>query len=322
MPKRVLLLGGLLMDKYVVVGSYPGRGEDTLITREFRKVGGCPYNVAGTLRNLGVEPVLYSALSDDEMGRELARTVEREGLDQSALYPLPGEATGYCMIVLDREGERTFFTFRGCEGHFDPRRVPEAVKAEAAAVFVTGIYLLYPGWSEKAVDFLEEMAEAGKPILFDPGPLLGEMDLSLLRRVLEIATILTPNRGEREELERRLGIPSLPEWGFARRLVCLAETRGGGGAVLYTPGHREEIPPFPAQVVDTTGAGDSFAGGLLAGLLEDGDPGRAARIAGACGALATEAVGTHPSFGWREIEERLGQELSPSGGGGNRPGGR
>ena len=307
MAKQVLLLGGLLMDKYLVVGRYPERGEDTLITRQFQKVGGCPYNVARTLQNLGLDPVLYSAISSDEMGRELARTVEREGLNPSALYPLEGEPTGYCMIVLDGEGERTFFTFRGCEGHFDPARLPRPVVEEAAAVFVTGIYLLYPGWSEKAVDFLEELAAAGVPVLFDPGPLLGEMDPALLRRMVELASILTPNRQERRELERLLGIPSLPEWGFARRLACLAETWGEGGARLYAPEGAKTLPALPAQVVDTTGAGDSFAGGLLAGLLMGQTPLQAAWTASACGALTTEAVGAHPSFTWADVRERLRQ---------------
>ncbi len=295
------------MDKYLVVGRYPERGEDTLVTRQFQKAGGCPYNVARTLQNLGLDPVLYSAISSDEAGRELARTVEREGLNPSALYPLEGEPTGCCMIVLDGEGERTFFTFRGCEGHFDPARLPRPMAEEAAAVFVTGIYLLYPGWSEKAVDFLEELASAGTPVLFDPGPLLGEMDPALLRRMVELASILTPNRQERRELERLLGIPSLPEWGFARRLVCLAETWGEGGARLYTPEGAKTLPALPAQVVDTTGAGDSFAGGLLAGLLMGQTPLQAAWTASACGALTTEAVGAHPSFTWADVRERLRQ---------------
>ena len=307
MAKQVLLLGGLLMDKYLVVGRYPERGEDTLVTRQFQKAGGSPYNVARTLQNLGLDPVLYSAISSDEAGRELARTVEREGLNPSALYPLEGEPTGCCMIVLDGEGERTFFTFRGCEGHFDPARLPRPMAEEAAAVFVTGIYLLYPGWSEKAVDFLEELASAGTPVLFDPGPLLGEMDPALLRRMVELASILTPNRQERRELERLLGIPSLPEWGFARRLVCLAETWGEGGARLYTPEGAKTLPALPAQVVDTTGAGDSFAGGLLAGLLMGQTPLQAAWTASACGALTTEAVGAHPSFTWADVRERLRQ---------------
>ena len=305
--KKVLLFGGLLMDRYIVTGRYPRRGEDTLIREEFQRPGGCPFNVAKTLQNLGVEPVIWSALSDDPMGRELRAVLAAEGMSSRAVYPLPGEKTGYCMVVLDGEGERTFFTFRGCEGHFDPARLPRPVAEKAAAVFVTGIYLLYPGWSERAVDFLEELASAGTPVLFDPGPLLGEMDPALLRRMVELASILTPNRRERRELERLLGIPSLPEWGFARRLVCLAETWGEGGARLYTPEGAKTLPALPAQVMDTTGAGDSFAGGLLAGLLMGQTPLQAAWTASACGALTTEAVGAHPSFTWADVRERLRQ---------------
>lgn len=317
MSKKVLLLGGLLMDRYLVTGSYPARGEDTLITDEFQRVGGCPYNVAKTLQNLGLEPVIYSALSDDAMGRELAGTMAAEGMNTQATYPLPGERTGYCMIVLDGEGERTFFTFRGCEGHFDPARIPPDLLEETAAVFVTGIYLLYPAWSGLAVEFLEKAAARGKLVLFDPGPLLGEMDPGLLRRALEAAAIITPNTGEREQIEKALSIPDLPEWGLSHGMRCVLETRGSRGAVLYTPGGREELPPCPARVVDTTGTGDSFAGGLLAGLLTHGDLGRAAAEAGACGALTAEALGAHRVFGWEDVRARLS-----GGGAGSRPAGR
>ena len=161
------------MDKYLVVGRYPERGEDTLVTRQFQKAGGCPYNVARTLQNLGLDPVLYSAISSDEAGRELARTVEREGLNPSALYPLEGEPTGCCMIVLDGEGERTFFTFRGCEGHFDPARLPRPVAEKAAAVFVTGIYLLYPGWSERRWTSWRSWPPPARPSSSTPAPSWG-----------------------------------------------------------------------------------------------------------------------------------------------------
>ena len=86
--------------------------------------------------------------------------------------------------------------------------------------------------------------------------------------MVELASILTPNRRERRELERLLGIPSLPEWGFARRLVCLAETWGEGGARLYTPEGAKTLPALPAQVVDTTGAGDIFGGSAMSRFLK------------------------------------------------------
>lgn len=320
--KKVLLFGGLLMDRYIVTGRYPRRGEDTLIREEFQRVGGCPFNVAKTLQNLGVEPVIWSALSDDPMGRELRAVLAAEGMSSRAVYPLPGEKTGYCMVVLDREGERTFFTYRGCEGHFDPGRADPALAEEVSAVFVTGIYLLYPGWSGLAVDFLEQLAARGLPVLFDPGPLLGEMDPALLRRMLDLSAILTPNTAEREQIEKALDIPDLPGWGLHHGMRCVLETRGERGAVLYLPEGAVELPPCPARVVDTTGTGDSFAGGLLAGLLCHGDLVRAAREASACGALTAEALGAHRAFGWEEVRARAAQAAATCAAADSPPAGR
>ncbi len=303
--KKVLLLGGLLMDRYLLADRYPGRGEDALVREERRQAGGCPLNAARVLASLGAEPVLYSALGEDEMARELSDTADRLSLSREALYPLPGGKTGACTIVLDREGERTFFTYRGCEGHFDRARLSPALVEEIAAVFVTGIYLVYPGWSEGAVDFLEELSARGVPILFDPGSLVGEMDPGLLRRVAEAATILTPNGWERRELERILSIPDLPAWAAERGAACL-ETRGAEGSVLATWEGERAIPAYPAKVVDTTGAGDSFAGGLLAALLAGQSLEEAAKTASACGSLASEVPGIPGDLAWEAVRARMG----------------
>lgn len=303
--KKVLLLGGLLMDRFLLTDRYPGRGEDALVREEYRRAGGCPLNAARVLAALGTEPVLYSALGEDEMARELGETADRLGLSREALYPLPGGRTGYCLIVLDREGERTFFTYRGCEGHFDRARLSPALPGEIAAVFVTGIYLVYPGWSEGAVDFLEELSARGIPVLFDPGSLIGEMDPGLLRRAAEAAAILTPNGWERREMERILSIPCLPSWAASRGAACL-ETRGAEGSVLTTREGERVIPACPANAVDTTGAGDSFAGGFLAALLAGQSPEEAARVASACGSLAAEAPGIPGDLTWEAIRARMG----------------
>ena len=304
--KKILLLGGLLMDRYVRTDQYPNRGEDTLIREEFLRVGGCPFNAASTLAALGAEPVIYSALGEDEMAREIRRTVEETGLSQEALYTLPGERTGYCMIVLDSQGERTFFTFRGCEGHFDPGRISPSLLGDTAAIFATGIYLLYPQWSERAVSFLEQAAGQGIPVLFDPGSLIGEMDLDLLWRVVKTAGIVTPNQWERRELERLLGLESFPRWIAARGGACI-ETRGARGALLTTEEGERWIPPCRASVVDTTGTGDSFAGGVLAAVQRGVPLAEAARTGSACGALTAETVGSCRDLSWAAVEERLAE---------------
>lgn len=305
MSRRVLLLGGLLMDRYLLTKAYPQRGQDALITRQFQRPGGCPFNVAVTLQGLGVEPLLWSALSDDEMGRELSRALDARGLSREAVYPLPGGDTGYCVIVLDEEGERTFFTYRGCEGHFDAGRAG-ALLGEIEMVYVTGIYLLYPEWSRLAVAFIEELAGAGVPVLLDPGPLVLEMEPELLRRVVLAADFITPSTDEVGAMEAALGIEGLVRRVLAHGARAVLETRGSAGAVVHTMTGAVEIPAYPAGVVDTTGTGDSFAAGFMAGYLDHGDILAAAREGSACGSLTAEAMGPHRVFGWAEVRERMG----------------
>ena len=91
---------------------------------------------------------------------------------------------------------------------------------------------------------------------------------------------------------------------------------------LYLPEGAVELPPCPARVVDTTGTGDSFAGGLLAGLLCHGDLVRAAREASACGALTAEALGAHRAFGWEEVRARAAQAAATCAAADSPPAGR
>lgn len=306
MTHSILLLGGLLIDRYLVTKNFPQRGQDTLIAEQFQRPGGCPYNVAKTLQSLGVTPLIWSAVSDDDLGRALWKTVAAENLPRTGLYNLPGGTTGFCMVILDDEGERTFMTYRGSEGHFDPEcaRLRPALR-KPDLLYVTGIYLLYPEWSPAAVDFIEGLAADGVPVLFDPGPLAAEIDPSLLRRVTAAATYLTPSADEVTAVQSTLGIDDLPAWSFAHKAACLLETRGSQGAVLHTPAGKTCIAPYPARVVDTTGTGDSFAAGFIASVLTQGDLFTAARTASACGSLTAETIGPCRPITWEDIEARM-----------------
>ena len=164
-------------------------------------------------------------------------------------------------------------------------------------------------------------AKAADLVLLDP-VMPGADGAALLRRMLALSAILTPNAAEREQIEKALDIPDLPGWGLRHGMRCVLETRGERGAVLYLPEGAVELPPCPARVVDTTGTGDSFAGGLLAGLLCHGDLVRAAREASACGALTAEALGAHRAFGWEEVRARAAQAAATCAAADSPPAGR
>ncbi|MEM9424236.1 MAG: carbohydrate kinase family protein, partial [Spirochaetota bacterium] len=127
MSQKVLLLGGVILDHYIVA-SFPQKGEDTLIVKEFDRVAGCALNVAVTLRNLGKNPYIVSSIGNDLRGKTILAYLKKRRIDLKFIEQYASSEpifSGYSMVVLDPDGERTFFTYRGCEG-----RLPQILRPE------------------------------------------------------------------------------------------------------------------------------------------------------------------------------------------------
>ena len=150
MENPVLMLGGLCLDRYCLLSQFPVKGQDTLIQDTFERIGGCPINAAFTLKKFGLDPVLYSAVGAESIEKVQA-FFHRNELPADGLFVIEDQKTGFCMILLDDQKERTFMTYRGCEGVFDPARIP-ALNYRACCL--TGLYLIYGTDSENAIAYL------------------------------------------------------------------------------------------------------------------------------------------------------------------------
>jgi ribokinase len=146
---------------------------------------------------------------------------------------------------------------------------------------------------ETAARIAELADEAGATVSFDPGRRLDERDFAA---TIERSDVLFVN--DREALEVLEGDAAYPESEVSDRVVVVKH--GAEGATVHTPDGSFEHPGFDVEPVDTTGAGDAFAAGFVAVLLEHADDyERALEFANACGALAAQAEGartapTHP----------------------------
>lgn len=305
MNKNVLMLGGILIDKYILVDKYPQKGGDVIIRDEFYKAGGCAVNAAKTLKNLGMNPVIYSVVTDDELGRLMRQYAASMGFDMRCITERKGLRTGYCMIVLDGDKERTFLTYKGCEGIFDAATIPKAVLDNTEYIFITGIYMIYNEYSAYICDFLEKMYAQGRRIIFDPGSLIKEIDRDALRRVLSVAYAVTPNTNEIDEIEQATGRDRFREKGFGYGISYIVETMGKDGCRLYTPSGARFYGAYKADVKDTAGSGDSFTAGLIYGLSSYGDIDAAVRYGSACGALTSEIMGAHGDFCVEDVKARM-----------------
>ena len=157
---------------------------------------------------------------------------------------------------------------------------------------VTGYFLL----SENAEEIVESLAlirRNGGRFLFDPGPLVAEIDSEILSKVLQMADIIAANEVEAELMDLRED----PD-----RIIVIKKGKAGGEVICGSKrfNYRAKL----VEAVDTTGAGDSFAAGLMYGLLSGKDVEMSIALAVECAAKTVTLKGPH-GFWTIEMEKNL-----------------
>jgi len=285
MKKGILVCGGLLIDRYLMVDRYPARGADGCLLDSFDVVGGCTVNMAMTIKNLSGAPYVVSAVGNDPWGDEIMAFLEAEGLAADCVRRVEGE-TGHCMVFLEPDGERTFLTAKGCELAYTDALIPEAVADACGVCAVTGYYLLDDS-AGALIKRLKIMKARGCRIVFDPSPLVDKINAEYLADMLALSDVVVLNEQEAQFAAEADGIVSTDETCVAGRTdveltekwahslaesgVIVIVKRGAAGGDLYQAGEKVPYEAVTVNVVDTTGAGDSFTG-AIAWALANGVP--------------------------------------------------
>lgn len=305
-PNNVLLLGGIILDRYFEVENYPAAGQDALIRNSYDRVGGCALNVAVTLKNLGTIPYIVNRISNDEIGDKIDRYVQSLALHTDCMLTVPGRQTGYCLNILDKSGERTFLTFKGCEEQFALDDFSPVKDLKFSFAYITGYYLLNRQTASAVIQLAKQLQKTGCQIVFDPGPLVAKMEPGQLRELLHYTDWIIPNSAELTLIQNTLGIEGdILTWLLGQGVQKLALKKGSQGVDIITPASNFSAPGFPVNPIDTTGAGDSFAGGFIHGLANGYSLSEATTLANACGAFTTLIDGPHGHFSIADIQNFL-----------------
>lgn len=233
--------------------------------------GGSAANSIAALAGLGLRLGFIGQTGDDRLGRMFAADMVAGGID----FPLKpiDVPTGRCLIIVSPDGHRTMNTAMGASeflsAGFDP-----ALAAEAKILFVEGYMWRteQPRAASRAA--LEVARAAGRRTAFSLSSeycVHTHHDDFVTLIEAGLVDILLANEGELAELSRLSDFEAGVAWASAR-VPLLVATRGAEGAIAVERGQRFETPAEPqGPVVDTTGAGDLFAAGVLAGLATGRD---------------------------------------------------
>jgi ribokinase len=282
----------------------PAWGE-TILGIAFRLgPGGKGSNQAVAAARLNSEVRLITKLGRDAFGDMARSFYQEQGISLSRIYEDPEESSGTATIVVDEKTrENAIIVVQGACGNLTVAEVEAAADEIATSdVFLTQLELPIP----PTIRGIEIAHEAGVPVILNPAPAI-----PVPKEIFQKIAYLTPNETEALGL---LGEKSTGELDdlekIADRLMALGAmnvvlTLGENGAFVKGPCVSRHIPAFHyGPIVETTGAGDAFAGGLAVALAEKKNLESAAVYGCAVAGISVTRSGTAPSMPMRrEVDE-------------------
>jgi len=300
---RVVTVGHVLMDLRFCVDEFATPDRESVIRRQSRGVGGSAANVAIGVRRLGGDSAVIGKIGFDGFGKAVLEDLARENVNVSnvRIEALEGR-TGFTIVIIDAEGRIIMYGFKGVADMLLPREINPRAFEGADFVHIASIRL------DTAVHAAKLAREQGARVSWDPGRVQAAMGLEKLKPIIGLSNIVFPNEKEARlmtgESDYKRAAEKLLEAGAEIVVVKL----GGKGAYVATEKESFHVPPYlPGKVVDTTGAGDAFAAGMLMGLQKY-DLYGAARYAAVVAGIKVTRLGSHEIPTAEEIEQAIFEE--------------
>ena len=305
----ITVMGSFIVDLMARAPHLPEHGETVKGSHFQIGPGGKGSNQGVAASRCGAAVTMITKIGTDPFARIALESFQREGMDTRYVMQDERYPTGTALIMVDENTSENqiVVTIGACE-HITPEEIEAArTKIENSRVFLTQLET-----NLDAVRKAVEIAHArGVTIILNPAPApLHPLSDELLAKI----DILTPNETEASILSG-VKVVNMDDAKRSARVLkakgigSVIITMGSKGALVLTDSIEYIIDPIKVKVVDTTGAGDAFNGGLATALAEGRDIVQAVAFANATGALSVTKVGTAPAMPYRNEIEQLLQSI-------------
>ncbi len=270
MPSRtkpVLAIGAIMADVVCTVPQVPRSGEGVVAESAAVEVGGCAFNSACAVRELGFDVRLFAPLGAGLYADHLRARLRDRGFSGVDVQGADRD-NGVCLCMVEPGGERTMLTLPGIDRRYDRAWFRGLDAADYACAVVSG-YEIEPTEGDAIVSFLGE--NPGLPVYFGPGPRICGISKEKIARINALRPVWHLN--DLEALQYT-GLASVEEAGWALLSACgnaVVITEGARGARAFTEEGSCFVPTKPVRALDTVGAGDAHVGALAA-LRSAGQP--------------------------------------------------
>ena len=300
---KIVVTGSIAYD-YLM--SFPGKFTEHFLPEHMNRVslsflvdtmdkrrGGCAPNIAYTLALLGEKPQLMATAGED-FG-EYRAWLEAAGVDTSLAKQIDGKfcASFFCSTDVDNNQIASFYT----------GAMADAGQLSFWTARDCGLAIISPNDPGAMVQYAEECRTLNIPFIFDPGQQCARMAGEELRDGVTGATMVIVNDYELELLRQKTGLDESDLLKLAKGLIV---TRGENGSSVLTREGRVDVSAVtPDRIVDPTGVGDAFRGGLMKGMALRLPYETCARMGSVAATYALEHLGGQShAYSWEEFKRR------------------
>jgi ribokinase len=301
---KITVFGSFVTDLMFRVPNLPIKGE-TLKASTFKLgPGGKGANQAVAAKRAGADVVMITKIGKDPFGEIALNNFKKEQIDIEFIYQDEDHPTAVASILVDEKtGDNQIAIAMGAGEQITLEEVEKARESiESADVLVTQLEVNLDA-TEMAIDIAKEK---GVKIILNPAPAQPLSD-----EFLQKVDILTPNETEASILCGGLEVVTVEDAKKAAKVLLnkgvknVIITLGEKGALLLNDEVEKFVEALKVDVIDTTGAGDAYNGGLAAALAEGKDIIEATKFANIVGALSVTKIGTAPAMPYRADIDKL-----------------
>ncbi|MQA30380.1 MAG: carbohydrate kinase family protein [Luteitalea sp.] len=307
---NIVVTGSIAYD-YLM--SFPGKFTEHFLAEHMQRVslsflvdtmdkrrGGCAPNIAYTLALLGERPLLLATAGED-FG-EYRAWLDAAGVDTSPVQQVAGKFTASFFCSTDQDNNQIASFYTGA--------MADAGGLSFRTVKDCGFAIISPNDPGAMVQYAGECRTLAIPFIFDPGQQCARMSGGELKEGVTGAAIVICNDYEYELLKQKTG---LSEREILAQSGALVVTRGEHGSSVITRDGRADVAAVtPVRIVDPTGVGDAFRGGLLKGIALGLSYEVSAQLGSVAAAYALEHLGGQShSYTFREFMARFDAHFAP-----------
>ena len=321
--KKVLGIGNALVDIIADVNEnfwdykkYP-KGSMNLVDQKFSEElrnklqnkkmvsGGSAGNTICALSELSIPTSFIGKIGNDEMGKFFQKDMKKRNIDIKLITDIE-LGTGICCSLITPDKERTMFTYLGAASNLKSHELKKEFFKNNDYFYIEG-YLLQDWELIKTAVSIAKNNNLTVCLDFASYNIVEENIIFLEELIDSYIDILFANE---DEMKMFLSKSKYNIEYLKNKLNIIIEKKGKNGVKVISTNFDETVETYPANVIDTTGAGDAFAAGFLYGLIKDQNLTNCAKLGNLLGSTAVEYYGAKiPEEKWEKVKEKIDKIL-------------